>query len=77
MARALRAEGTPDAIVGTLNRALNVSLADPAIRQRYAEMGRMEFSLDQRTPGPHRARLGAEIGRLRKLLEGAGITLAN
>ena len=69
--------GTPEAIVKTLNRALNISLTDPAIRQRYAEMGRMEFSLDQRTPGAHKGRLDAEIVRLRKLLEGAGITLAN
>jgi tripartite-type tricarboxylate transporter receptor subunit TctC len=66
--------GTPDAIVQILNRALNVSLDDPAIRKRYAEMGRTEFTTDQRTPAAHKARLNAEIERLRKLLQDAGTT---
>src|SRR6476619_2477254 len=66
-------KGTPDAIVEALNRALNSSLDDPTIRQRYVEMGRIEFPLDQRTPTAHKARLNSEIDRLGKLLEAAGI----
>ena len=66
-------KGTPDAIVEALNRALNASLDDPTTRQRYAEMGRIEFPLDQRTPTAHKARLNSEINRLGKLLEAAGI----
>ena len=66
-------KGTPDAIVEALNRALNASLDDPTTRQRYAEMGRIEFPLDQRTPAAHKARLNSEIDRLGKLLEAAGI----
>ena len=66
-------KGTPDAIVEALNRALNASLDDPTTRQRYAEMGRIEFPLDQRTPTAHKARLNSEIDRLGKLLEAAGI----
>jgi tripartite-type tricarboxylate transporter receptor subunit TctC len=66
-------KGTPDTIVEALNRALNSSLDDPTIRQRYVEMGRIEFPLDQRTPAAHKARLNSEIDRLGKLLEAAGI----
>lgn len=66
-------KGTPDTIVEALNRVLNSSLDDPTIRQRYVEMGRIEFPLDQRTPAAHKARLNSEIDRLGKLLEAAGI----
>jgi tripartite-type tricarboxylate transporter receptor subunit TctC len=66
-------KGTPDTIVEALNRALNSSLDDPTIRQRYVEMGRIEFPLDQRTPAAQKARLNSEIDRLGKLLEAAGI----
>jgi len=67
-------KGTPDEVVQGLNRALNSSLDDPAIRKRYAEMGRTEFAADQRTPVAHKARLDAEVQRLRRLLHGAGFT---
>jgi len=66
-------KGTPDAIVEALNRALKASLDDPTTRQRFAEMGRIEFPVDQRTPTAHKARLNSEIDRLGKLLEAAGV----
>jgi tripartite-type tricarboxylate transporter receptor subunit TctC len=65
-------KGTPDEVVQSLNRALNSSLDDPAIRKRYAEMGRTEFAAEQRTPVAHKARLDAEVQRLRRLLQDAG-----
>jgi tripartite-type tricarboxylate transporter receptor subunit TctC len=57
-----------------LNRALNSSLDDPAFRKRYAEMGRTEFTADERAPMAHKARLDAEVQRLRRLLHDAGFT---
>jgi tripartite-type tricarboxylate transporter receptor subunit TctC len=65
-------KGTPEAIVNSLNRALNVSLADPTIRTHYAQMGRTEFGEDQRSPAAHKARLEADIERLQTLLQHAG-----
>jgi tripartite-type tricarboxylate transporter receptor subunit TctC len=67
-------KGTPDEVVQGLNRALNSSLDDPAFRKRYAEMGRTEFTADERAPMAHKARLDAEVQRLRRLLHDAGFT---
>jgi len=66
-------KGTPSSVIDTLNRAIMTSLDEPTLRQRYAEMGRMEFSPELLTPQAHAARLNAEIDRLGKLLEAAGI----
>ena len=49
--------GTPAAIVGRLNAALRAALADPAVRERYAQAGRTEFPEGELTPDAHRARL--------------------
>lgn len=67
-------KGTPDAIVQRLNSALNLSLDDPSIRKRCAEMGRTEYAAEERSRKAHQARLKAEMERLQKLLQDAGTT---
>ena len=39
MGRSWRAEGTPDEIVSRLNKEINVALADPKIKARFADLG--------------------------------------
>ncbi|MDX2203104.1 MAG: tripartite tricarboxylate transporter substrate-binding protein [Hyphomicrobiaceae bacterium] len=65
--------GTPQPVIDTLSRALNASLDDAEIRKRYADMGRSELPAQERTPAAHKARLEAEIERLRGLLQSAGV----
>jgi len=41
--------GTPDAVIGTLNKALRDALADPKVRQRFADLGQEIPSAEQQT----------------------------
>jgi tripartite-type tricarboxylate transporter receptor subunit TctC len=41
--------GTPDAVIGTLNKALREALADPKVRQRFADLGQEIPSAEQQT----------------------------
>ena len=41
--------GTPDAVIGTLNKAVGDALADPKVRQRFADLGQEIPSAEQQT----------------------------
>jgi tripartite-type tricarboxylate transporter receptor subunit TctC len=41
--------GTPDAVIGTLNKAVQAALADPRVRQRFAELGQEIPPAEQQT----------------------------
>src|SRR5262249_18930254 len=43
-------KGTPKDMIGTLNAAVGAALADPAVRQRFADLGQEIFPRDQQTP---------------------------
>jgi tripartite-type tricarboxylate transporter receptor subunit TctC len=53
--------GTPEAVIETLNAALQTALEDPGVQQRFAEAGTTAFPADQRTPAAHQAQLDHEI----------------
>ena len=55
--------GTPDAIVKTLNAALRVAVADPAIIKTWAAQDVTAFPADQRSPEAASAFLKSEITR--------------
>ena len=61
---------TPVEIVERLNRAINASLADPALKSRYADVGAVPIIL---TPGEARARIASDIAKWRKVIENAGL----
>jgi putative tricarboxylic transport membrane protein len=55
--------GTPDAIVATLNTAVQAIMADPALMKSWADTGVSPYPKDQRSPAAARALLRSEIAR--------------
>ncbi len=55
--------GTPDAVIKTLNDALQVTLVDPAIVKAWASQDVTVFPADQRSPAAASALLQSEITR--------------
>jgi tripartite-type tricarboxylate transporter receptor subunit TctC len=62
--------GTPDAIVGKLNRAMNEILKEPDIVENLQKQG---FEPDAGTPGAVTARIGDETAKWRALVAKTGI----
>lgn len=61
---------TPTEIVARLNRDINASLADPALKSRYADVGAVPMIF---TPAEARAKIASDIAKWRKVIESAGI----
>jgi tripartite-type tricarboxylate transporter receptor subunit TctC len=55
--------GTPDAVIKTLNAALEGVVNDPAILKTWTDTGVSAFPKDQRSPAAARAYLKSEISR--------------
>ncbi len=67
-------KGTPDAIVGRLNKAVQDMLNDPALRKRLEGLGLEIVPPEQRTPEYLAALLPKEIARWGKVIKAAGIS---
>jgi tripartite-type tricarboxylate transporter receptor subunit TctC len=65
--------GTPKDIVATLNAALVETLADPVVRQRFAEVGQKIWPRDQQTPQALAAQQQAEIEKWWPIIKAANI----
>jgi tripartite-type tricarboxylate transporter receptor subunit TctC len=61
---------TPAEIVARLNRDINASLADPALKARYADVGAVPMIF---TPAEARAKIAGDIAKWRKVIESAGL----
>ena len=61
---------TPVEIVERLNRDINASLSDPALKSRYADVGAVPMIL---TPAEARAKIASDTEKWRKVIESAGI----
>jgi tripartite-type tricarboxylate transporter receptor subunit TctC len=61
---------TPSEIVARLNRDINASLADPALKSRYADVGAVPLIY---TPAEARAKIASDIVKWRKVIESAGL----
>jgi len=64
---------TPDDIVGKLNSAVRSALADPAVRQRFADQGQEIPSPERQTPEALGAHQKAEIEKWWPMIKAAGI----
>lgn len=65
--------GTPKVIVDTLAGALQVALKDPAVKQRFADLGTEPVAASRARPEALRAHLKAEIERWAPIIRKAGI----
>ena len=66
-------KGTPDDIIGKLNSAVRSALADPAVRQRFADQGQEIPSPERQTPEALGAHQKAEIEKWWPMIKAAGI----
>jgi tripartite-type tricarboxylate transporter receptor subunit TctC len=66
-------KGTPKDVVGKLNAALTEALADPAVRQRFADVGQGTWPREQQTPAALAAQQKAEIEKWWPIVKTAGI----
>jgi tripartite-type tricarboxylate transporter receptor subunit TctC len=66
-------KATSKDVVGRLNSTVLAAFADPAVRQRLADVGREFFPLDQQTPEALRAYHKAEIEKWWPIIKAAGI----
>ncbi|MBX9840194.1 MAG: tripartite tricarboxylate transporter substrate binding protein [Xanthobacteraceae bacterium] len=62
--------GTPQEVIDTLNREVRAALADPDLKQRYADLGLEPLP---NTPAELGALLRAEIGKWGRVIADAGI----
>ena len=66
-------KGTPKEIVGKLNAAVVETLADPNVRQRFAEQGQDIPAREQQTPAALAAFHKAEIEKWWPIVKAANI----
>ena len=66
-------KGTPREIIMKLNAALVETLADPAVRERFADLGQEIPAREQQTPEALAAHQKAEIDKWWPLIRAAGL----
>jgi tripartite-type tricarboxylate transporter receptor subunit TctC len=66
-------KGTPDVVIARLNSAVRSALADPAVRQRFADQGQEIPQQERQTPGVLGVRQKAEIEKWWPMIKAAGI----
>jgi tripartite-type tricarboxylate transporter receptor subunit TctC len=67
-------KGTPNDVIGTLNAAMAQTLADPATRARFTQLGLDVASREQQTPEGLAAFHKAEIEKWWPIIKAAGLT---
>ncbi|MBK8062845.1 MAG: tripartite tricarboxylate transporter substrate binding protein BugD [Betaproteobacteria bacterium] len=66
-------KGTPKPVVDKLVAALQESLKDPTVKQRFNDLGTDPIAQDKATPAAHRNHLKAEIEKWAPLIKKAGV----
>jgi tripartite-type tricarboxylate transporter receptor subunit TctC len=65
-------KGTPKPIVEQLSRALQVAIKDPAVAQRFADLGAVPVAEASATPAALQAQVKSEIERWGPIIKAAG-----
>jgi tripartite-type tricarboxylate transporter receptor subunit TctC len=73
LACSLRAKGTPKPVVDKLTKALQDSLKDATVKQRFADLGSEPVAENRATPEAHRAFLKSETDRWGPIIKKAGV----
>jgi len=66
-------KGTPKDVIAQLNAAVVETLADPALRQRFIELGQEPWPRDKQTPEALAAQQKSEIEKWWPIIKAAGI----
>jgi len=66
-------KGTPKAVIAKINAALVEALADPAVRQRFADVGQGTWPREMQTPEALAAQQKAEIAKWWPVVKAANI----
>jgi tripartite-type tricarboxylate transporter receptor subunit TctC len=66
-------KGTPKPVVATLTKAMQAAIKDPAVKQRFAELGAESVPEERATPEAHRSYLKAEIEKWGPIIKKAGV----
>jgi tripartite-type tricarboxylate transporter receptor subunit TctC len=66
-------KGTPQEVIARLNKAVNETLADPAVRKRLTDLGAVIAPADQQNPASLAALHKAEIGKWWPIIKGMEI----
>jgi tripartite-type tricarboxylate transporter receptor subunit TctC len=64
--------GTPNAVIAKLSGALQTTLADPALQEKFAKITTSAATKEQATPAALKARLDSEIDRWGPVIKAAG-----
>ena len=65
-------KGTPKPVIEQLSKGLQVAIKDPAVAQRFADLGAVPVSEASATPGALQARVKSEIERWGPIIKAAG-----
>lgn len=66
-------KGTPKPIIERLSKALQVALKDPAVVERFADLGTEPVAQDLATPEALRAQLKSEVDKWAPIIQKAGV----
>jgi tripartite-type tricarboxylate transporter receptor subunit TctC len=66
-------KGTPKDVIAKLDAAVVEALADPAVQQRFVEIGQEAWPRDKQTPAALAAQQQAEIEKWWPIIKAAGI----
>ena len=69
-------KGTPKPAIDALNAALRKAVADPAVVAKLKQLGSLPFPDKDMTPDAHARLFAADLPRVAKLVEGAGIAVS-
>jgi tripartite-type tricarboxylate transporter receptor subunit TctC len=66
-------KGTPKPVIDKLVAALQGAMKDPALQQRFTELGAVSYGPDKQTPAALEAHLKAEIAKWAPIIKKAGV----
>jgi tripartite-type tricarboxylate transporter receptor subunit TctC len=66
-------KGTPKPVIDKLVKALQEALMDPAVKQKFADLGAVSFPPDKQTPQALQQHLKSEIDKWAPIIKKAGV----